>query len=380
MKVHQDRTYCGAAVASLSVPWGEFSESRGGYHLVWPRDLVEAAGALIAFEAYGEAQDILRYLIATQQSDGHWFQNQWLGGSAFWPGIQLDEAGFPILLAAALREKGELANIPVVDAIKRAAGFIVREGPATQEDRWEEDAGVNLFTLAVAIAALVEASAFLDGEAKSFALRLADYWNARIESWTFVEDTPLARQYGIRGYYIRTLPIGAYANKDAQSRAVPIKNLMADPDLPANAQFATDFLQLVRYGLRAANDPNILDSLKIIDAVLKTDTPSGPVWHRYNDDGYGEHDDGSGFRRRWTRPRLAAADRRARALGGCGRPERAALHRGDDGDEQPARADPRAGLGHRADRKIRPGARQAERLRDAAGLGARRVRQALLQP
>ena len=51
LKVHQDRTYSGAAVASLSVPWGESSQSRGGYHLVWPRDLVETAGALVAMEA-----------------------------------------------------------------------------------------------------------------------------------------------------------------------------------------------------------------------------------------------------------------------------------------------------------------------------------------
>ena len=295
LKVHQDRTYCGAAVASLSVPWGDSSQSRGGYHLVWPRDLVETAGALIALEIYRDARDILRYLIATQQPDGHWFQNQWLGGAAFWQGIQLDEAGFPILLAAALRERNALLGIPAADAVKRAAGFIAREGPATKQDRWEENAGVNIFTLAVAIAALVEAGAFLDGEAKNFALRLADYWNARLDSWTFVEDTALARKFGVGGYYIRTLPMGAFTHQEALSVSVPIKNLMADPDLPASAQVATDFLQLVRYGLRSADDPHIRDSLKIIDGLLKTDTPSGPVWHRYNDDGYGEHDDGGAF-------------------------------------------------------------------------------------
>ena len=35
--------------------------------------------------------------------------------------------------------------------------------------------------------------------------------------------------------------------------------------------------------------------MKVADALLKVDTPSGPCWHRYNDDGYGEHDDGSAF-------------------------------------------------------------------------------------
>ena len=57
----------------------------------------------------------------------------------------------------------------------------------------------------------------------------------------------------------------------------------------------TEFLQLVRFGLRSPGDPLILDSIRVADALLKTDTPCGPVWHRYNGDGYGEHDDGSPY-------------------------------------------------------------------------------------
>lgn len=295
LKVHQDRTYCGAAVASLSVPWGDSCQSRGGYHLVWPRDLVETAGALVAMEAYEEARDVLRYLIATQQQNGHWFQNQWLGGTPFWQGVQLDEAAFPILLASALHERGALGDVPVQDMIRRAVGFIAREGPATSQDRWEEDAGVNLFTVAVAIAALVEGAVFLDGEARAFALRLADAWNAHLEAWTYVEDTPLARHAGVGGYYIRNAPTDALTRDMVQSETVLIKNLDHDPGLPASAQIATDFLQLVRYGLRAADDPAIVNTVKVVDRLLRTDTPSGPVWHRYNDDGYGEHDDGAAF-------------------------------------------------------------------------------------
>ena len=33
------------------------------------------------------------------------------------------------------------------------------------------------------------------------------------------------------------------------------------------------FLELVRYGIRRADDPLIIDSLKVVDAVLKTDLP-----------------------------------------------------------------------------------------------------------
>lgn len=295
LKVHQDRTYLGAAVASLSAPWGDSSQSRGGYHLVWPRDLVETAGALVAMEAYDEAREVLRYLIATQQQDGHWFQNLWLGGTPFWQGVQLDEAAFPVILACALHERGALAGVSVKDMIGRALSFIARNGPSTAQDRWEEDAGVNVFTLAVAIAALVEGSAFLDGEAKDFALRLADNWNAKLEDWSFVKDTPLARHLGVSGYYIRTAPSDVLTRDHAQSEPVPIKNLALDPGLPADAQIATDFLQLVRFGLRRADDPAIVDTIKVVDRLLKVETPSGLVWRRYNDDGYGEHEDGSAF-------------------------------------------------------------------------------------
>jgi glucoamylase len=295
LKVHEDRTYRGAAVASLSVPWGDSSQSRGGYHLVWARDLVETAGAFVAMQAHNSARDVLRYLIATQQEDGHWFQNQWLGGTAFWQGIQLDEAAFPVLLTAMLHEHDALHDIPIKDMILRALRFIAREGPTTSQDRWEEDAGINTFTLAVAIAALVEGSAYLDGKARDFALRLADCWNASLEDWAFVTDTPLAQELRLSGYYIRTVPADALTRSGAQSERMLIKNLAHDPDLPASSQISTDFLQLVRYGLRKADCPWIVDSLKAVDHLLKTETPSGPVWHRYNSDGYGEHRDGRPF-------------------------------------------------------------------------------------
>ena len=218
LKIHQDRTYPGAVVASLSVPWGEASSSRGGYHLVWSRDLVETAGALLAIDKLADAQAVLCYLIATQQADGHWLQNQWLGGKPFWQGIQLDETAFPVLLAAALHARGALAQVPVRDMVRRALDFILRQGPATGQDRWEEDAGINPFTLAVAIAALVEGAALLDGRERECALMLADYWNARMEDWTWAEDTVLARSLGVPGYYLRSTPTDELMPRWRQAR------------------------------------------------------------------------------------------------------------------------------------------------------------------
>jgi glucoamylase len=126
-------------------------------------------------------------------------------------------------------------------------------------------------------------------------LALADYWNARIEDWTAVRDTVLARRLGVRGYYIREAPAQTVSDDHALSRVLPIKNRNGEADVSADEQVGVDFLQLVRFGLRRADDPLIVDSLKVVDALLKVDTPSGPSWHRYNGDGYGEHEDGAAF-------------------------------------------------------------------------------------
>lgn len=295
LHVHQDKVHPGAMVASLSVPWGNSRDERGGYHLVWPRDLVECAGALLVLGQEAEARDVLRYLIASQHADGHWNQNQWLGGKPYWQGVQLDEAGFPVLLAALLAERGALGGIEVRDMVQRALGFIARTGPASDQDRWEEDAGVNPFTLAVCIAALAAGAAFVDAEAREFALALADDWNARIEDLTAVSGTALARRLGVAGYYVRTAPSAVFSDLQALHRRVPIKNRLQETAPPADEQVSTDALQLVRFGLRAADDPLVRDTVTVIDALLRVDMPAGPAWRRYNGDGYGEHQDGAPF-------------------------------------------------------------------------------------
>ena len=47
---HEDKIYPGAMIASLSIPWGEDKgdDDVGGYHLVWTRDMVNGATALLA--------------------------------------------------------------------------------------------------------------------------------------------------------------------------------------------------------------------------------------------------------------------------------------------------------------------------------------------
>ena len=295
LRAHQDKTYPGAMVASLSIPWGNTKEEREGYHLVWPRDLVECAGALLAVGAVREAGNTLRYLCATQLADGHWNQNQWLGGKPYWTGVQLDETALPVLLAARLAECDSRERTEVADMVRRALSYIVRHGPASDQDRWEESAGLNTFTLTACIAALVSGAQYLAPDACELALDFADYWNSRLEEWVAVRDTPLARRFGIPGYYVRVSPPQVISDRGAFDRVQSIKNHAFDPGLPAAGQFGVDFLQLVRFGLRRCDDPLIAGSVLLADAFLKVDTPYGPCWRRYYGDGYGEHDDGSAY-------------------------------------------------------------------------------------
>lgn len=295
LRTHQDKTFRGAMVASLSIPWGNSTNDRGGYHLVWPRDLVESAGALLALGAADDARNILGYLVATQLSDGRWSQNQWLGGRPHWQGIQLDEVAFPVLLACGLAQADALGDIAVTDMIRRALLFIALHGPSTDQDRWEEMAGINTFTLAATIAALVCGADLLGGDEMRDILLLADDWNSRIEAWCTGANPALMSRYDVGHYYVRAAPSEILADPSAIQTSVPVRNHVGEHLVPADTLISTDFLQLVRYGLRRPDDPVVTATLALVDGMLRVETPSGPSWYRYNDDGYGEQADGGPY-------------------------------------------------------------------------------------
>jgi glucoamylase len=303
---HEDKRAIGALIASLSVPWGNTKGDHelGGYHLVWPRDLVESAGALMAAGHGNLARRTLRYLFSTQEADGRWPQNMWLDGSAYWRGVQLDETAFPILFAELLRREGELKDLDPWPMIRKAAAFIVRNGPVTEQDRWEEDGGYSPFTLAVVIAALLVAADYADfaGDRDTAATlrETADAWNDNIERWTYVCGTEFARLAGVDGYYTRIAPpesADSSGGADALPAGyVPVRNRPAGSDRARYENLVSpDALALVRFGLRDANDERIRNTARVIDALLCRRTKTGPSWLRYNSDGYGEHEDGAPF-------------------------------------------------------------------------------------
>ena len=305
LRSHESKDFLGGVIASLSIPWGfnKGDEDLGGYHLIWPRDLVESAGGLLAAGAHDDALRVLHYLEATQEGDGHWPQNMWLDGRPYWNGLQMDETAFPILLVDLLRresprcfESGE-RWWPMV---RKAAAYIVANGPVTQQDRWEEDGGYSPFTLSAEISALLIAADLAESvgfsEHADFLRENADTWNDNIERWTYGVNSDLARQVGVDGYYVRITPPDEDGAASPLQGFVPIKNrATTSSNARAIEIVSPDALALVRFGLRAPDDPRIVNTIKVIDELLRTKLPQGPAWYRYNCDGYGEHEDGSPF-------------------------------------------------------------------------------------
>lgn len=301
---HEDKSYPGALIASLSIPWGEAAgdKDQGGYHLVWTRDMVSSASALLASGETATPLRALIYLAVSQQEDGGFSQNFWVNGNPYWRGIQLDEVAFPILLALHLSQQNALQGIDPYPMVLKAASYLLRHGPVTQQERWEEASGYSPSTLASNIAALIGAAYFCrqraDKAAAEFLEQYADFLESHVEAWTVTTEGTLVQ--GIRRHYMRILPddVGnPTPAEDPNSGILKIANLApgTNNSFPAKEIVDAGFLELVRYGIRKPDDPLIVDSLKVVDAVLKVDTPVGPVWHRYNHDGYGQREDGEPY-------------------------------------------------------------------------------------
>ena len=131
-----------------------------------------------------------------------------------------------------------------------------------------------------------------------FVEEYADYLEAHIEAWTVTTIGSLLP--GTPTHYMRILPEQVGQERPAEnknSRVLHIANHASDEqsDFPACNIVDGGFLELVRYGIRSPHDPTVLATIQVIDAVLKTETPAGPTWHRYNHDGYGQRQDGGPF-------------------------------------------------------------------------------------
>ena len=126
----------------------------------------------------------------------------------------------------------------------------------------------------------------------------ADWIEAHLDEWTTTQNGTLLP--GVPRHYMRIRPPqfgDPYAAPGADPQVVHINNRGPGEvvEFPAREIVDAGFLELVRYGVRRADDPLIVDSLKVVDHVLKVETPAGPCWRRYNHDGYGQRHDGGPF-------------------------------------------------------------------------------------
>lgn len=288
LKAHEDKTFRGANVASLSAPWITGAAANephvGGYHLVWARDLYQVATAYMGLGDKAAAQRALNYLFDVQQrGDGSFPQITWVDGKPLGDAVQMDEVSFPLILAYQL---GRTDRETYFKHIKRTADYIVRNGPVTRQERWEEKPGYSPASIAAQIAGLVCAAEIAkgngdEGSAQTY-LDTADEWTRKVEGWTATTNGP----YLNGNYYLRLTQRGMPNAGDRielnNNAGVADEREIVDPS----------FLELVRLGVKAPRDPLIEQSLKVVDQLIRVETPHGEAWYRYVRDGYGEMADG----------------------------------------------------------------------------------------
>lgn len=324
LKVQEDRTHAGALIASLSNPWGDSvdaTKSSTGYKAVWPRDFYQCAMALAALGDRETPLAAFRYLPTVQvgpktpgnKGDGGWFlQKSHVDGTPEWVGVQLDQTAMPIMLGWKLWKLGWLPEAELKAyygrMLKPAADFLVKGGkvdlgwnhatitpPFTQQERWEEQGGYSPSTTAAVIAGLVVAGdiaeAAGDKAGADLYRKTADDYSSKVEA----RMVTTKGAFGDGHYYLR---LNGDQDPDNKSK-VEARNGQAA--VPEDQMLDAGFLELVRYGVRRADDPAIVATLPKLDDQAMEDlyrvrydfTFPGvegtfPGWRRYGVDGYGE--------------------------------------------------------------------------------------------
>jgi glucoamylase len=282
----EDKTHAGAYVAAPASPWAFGTDDPSGpYHLVWSRDLYQIATGLIAAGDRAGANRALDFLFGVQQKpDGSFPQNSQVDGTPVWGGLQLDEVALPIVLAYQLGRGDTWSHV------RRAADFLVTYpgAPFTPQERWENQSGFSPNTIATEIAGLVCAASIArsQGDLPSAQryLATADSWRARLKSWTVTTNGP----YSTKPYFLRL-------TKDGNPNAGTTYNIGDSGPANVDQRRVVDpsFLDLVRLGVLPPSDPDVVNTLAVVDAQLGVATPRGFFWHRASFDGFGEQLDGS---------------------------------------------------------------------------------------
>ncbi|KQY91309.1 glucan 1,4-alpha-glucosidase [Brevundimonas sp. Root1423] len=319
LKVQEDRTHAGALIASLSNPWGDTvdaTESSTGYKAVWPRDFYQVAMALMALGDAETPVAAFRYLPQVQVradtpgntgATGWFLQKTHVDGQIEWVGVQLDQTAMPIMLGWKLWKAGLITDAELTAMyarmIKPAADFLVDGGkagilwndrqitpPWTQQERWEEQEGYSPSTTAAVITGLTVAAdiarASADPASAARYQAAADDYASKVEARMFTT----AGEYGDGRYFLRLS-----RNEDPNDK-LPLGENNGQPAMPEDRIIDGGFLELVRYGVRAADAASITASLPEYDDQqredrfrVRYDLNGVPGFRRYGNDGYGEN-------------------------------------------------------------------------------------------
>jgi glucoamylase len=300
VKASEDKTFHGAIAAGLASPWGQAVAANtivngkphyfGSYREVFARDLYEAFTGLLVAGDVSTAQDTTRFLFKDQQqADGSMPRNSLENGKVApdTGGVQLDETSYPILMdwQAGLARDKRLYR----DHVIPAADFLVAHGPTDGVERWEEQNGYSPSTIAAEIAGLTAAAhiASVNRDPLHAAVyqATADDFARNIKTWTVTTNGPQSKD----PYFLRL-------SKTGDPNAAITYNLGngVQPDVDQRAVIDAGFLELVRLGVLGANDPDIANSVSVVDDVIKRTTSNGPGFYRYgvssteSADGYGD--------------------------------------------------------------------------------------------
>ncbi len=300
----EDKTFRGASVAGFATPWGDFTPGdtlNDGYHRVWGRDLYQQATGLIAAGDSAQALRMAQFLWNSQYVG----TNTSGGGTTYPPGSfpryspvsgiagaaasqlgcceQLDQDAFAITLAWMTG----LTDNATYQKIKTTANHIQAAGPDTTE-RWEEQSGKSVSSIAAEIAGLVAAAdiARQNGDAASASSweSTADSWRSNLAGWTFTTSG----FWGGHQYYERI-------DKTANPNDTADQICFDEGCFYARDVADLGFLDLVRLGERPPGDSNVSTSLAPTasasdnNSTVQVTLPSGDIYfHRYNHDNYGE--------------------------------------------------------------------------------------------
>ena len=282
----EDKTVRGGFVAAPNRPWAWSNSLQflAVYHAVWSRDLYQIATGLLAVGDSAAANRALDFLWTVQQrADGSFPQNSRLDGTPVFGDLQMDEVAFPIVLAHQLGRTGAADWAHV----QKSADYVVANGPRTPQERWENATGYSPATIAAEIAGLVCAADIAtknrDRARAGKYLATADKWQRDVESLTATTTGP----YSSSPYYLRITKNGHPDSGDTMQ--------VSDGGPLIDERYVVDpsFLDLVRLGVKRADDPVVTNSVAVVDDKLGYQTANGQFWHRASFDGYGEQRDGS---------------------------------------------------------------------------------------